>query len=70
MVAHAHRKRLQVRPHRAQLESRARAGQECGPNGCISEKTMNLRTWVRVPIAIAIAISGLVETLGATGLVV
>jgi len=31
---------------------------------------MNLRTWVRVPIAIAIAISGLVETLGATGLVV
>ncbi len=41
-----------------------------GPSGCISEKTMNLRTWVRIFVALLFSISGLVETLSATGLVV
>jgi len=31
---------------------------------------MNLRTWARILIAVSFSISGLVETLGATGLVV
>jgi hypothetical protein len=31
---------------------------------------MNLRTWARVIIVVSVAVSGLVETLGATGLVV
>jgi uncharacterized membrane protein YphA (DoxX/SURF4 family) len=32
--------------------------------------TMNLRTWARILIAVSFLISGLIETLGATGLVV
>jgi uncharacterized membrane protein YphA (DoxX/SURF4 family) len=41
-----------------------------GAGGYISEETMNLRTWARVLIAVSFSVSGLVETLGATGLVV
>jgi hypothetical protein len=40
------------------------------PECCLLEKTMNLRAWARVFIAVLFSISGLVETLSATGLVV
>jgi uncharacterized membrane protein YphA (DoxX/SURF4 family) len=39
-------------------------------SGCIPEETMNLRTSARVIIVVSVGISGLVETLSATGLVV
>lgn len=40
------------------------------PRGCLPEETMNTRTWTRVLIAVLCTISGLVDTLCATGLVV
>ena len=38
--------------------------------GWNSEKTVNLRTWARILIAISFFLSGLAETLSATGLVI
>jgi uncharacterized membrane protein YphA (DoxX/SURF4 family) len=47
---------------------RTRSSEE--PGNSILESAMNLRTWARILIAVSFLISGLVETLGATGLVV
>jgi uncharacterized membrane protein YphA (DoxX/SURF4 family) len=40
------------------------------PKGADLERTMNLRTWARILVAISFFLSGLAETLSATGLVV